>query len=228
MTSDINALTCYYDSTERFPIINTKKIPSSGFVYLVCENPKSKHVNKLSVQHYDDTNPPDYDFSNEVEKLRRLDVKYMNLLNDFPNFLINNYESIKNSYVMGYKIEMAAGIRFIIERFVYNIIAAESNLSDSAMRAFGLQKCSNALTDSSYVNKNFEEEINLVRKWKESLFEKGKMPIDKKLKEFFDAYDKTSDELHNGMISRETLYDAFENTMNFLFEFHKLGNLWSE
>ena len=229
MTSDVRKLKCYFDPSEGFPIVSAVQVPTSGFIYLVCENPRSKHVNKLAVQNYDEEDLADYDYSNEVGKVHIMDTKYAKMLGDYPDFLLTNYEAVKNSYIMTSKIQMAAGIRFIIEQFVYQVVAKGASLSRGNMRTIGVNRCMDVFKNPNSKPEGERAELKLpFFEWIKGQKSGGKMPKDDYLKSIAEAYDITSDELHDSLNTIMELYEAFEATMNFLLEFYKLKNKWSD
>jgi hypothetical protein len=229
LTTDVSSLRCYSSSSESFPIIRVLGgNPAPGFLFLVCESAITKHVNKITVESSRTGTSYEFEYSAEIDSVKSLDNSYKDMLNDYPIYLLNNYVAVKNSYVLGSKIEMAAGIRFIIEQFIYKVVANGAGLSNKAMRSIGVEKCIKILENSNDVSTSAPNTEQAISNWTQTQKAMGKMPNTESLVKFLEAYDTTSDELHDGLKSRGVLFDAFKDTMIFLLEFYNLKNEWRE
>ena len=54
------------------------------------------------------------------------------------------------------------------------------------------------------------------------------LPEPEVIQKMIDAYNVTSDELHDGLKTSKDMVDALENSMDLLLEFYNLGNRWSD
>lgn len=238
--SSINQLRCYADKSEEFPIIKLQvNVQPPGIIYLVCDAKKG-HVNKIAISSDYQTGLNEFDYSNEINKVQQLDKATFQLLSasDYPNFLLNNYVEIKNAYLLGSKAGVAAGTRFFLDRFVYSCLAPQMEMDENEIRTLGVDKTLKIVSglDPKQVLKDptspFQKEkipiAKKIHKWITEMDNREMLPAGPFRTNLPKAYQNTSDELHNGMISEGVLYDAFETVMNFLVEYQRKGNVWKE
>ena len=227
MVNDIRSMRCYANQKDEFPIISLyQNGPSPGFLYLVCGNASTRHINKIAIQA-GNASPYDFDYSAEVTVIGRLDNKYSQMLANYPTYLLNNYVSVKNSYMISSKIEMAAGIRFIIEQFAYKFIAKGSTISHDAMRSIGVERAIKLTINPDSNPSNLIPEREIIS-WAFRLKQNSMLPEPEVIQKMIDAYNVTSDELHDGLKTSKDMVDALENSMDLLLEFYNLGNRWSD
>ena len=177
--------------------------------------------------HYD-LEKNEFGNANEIDAVRKLDKECSTIFDDFPEYVLINYTELKNSYLMDARVGMAGGTRFLVDRLVYESLAVEIGASEEELRSLGVDKVLKLFAEME-VNPQSPEKTetkNKVVNWMKQSETSPLLPDLTQRKKLYEAYDITSDELHQGNVSANKLKDAFEDVMNFLAVYHKLGNKW--